>query len=229
MSQSTANDAPSVAANNDTWEPAWQRDLKFSKVFAPYSRVKEYRSGRPLPELWDIHNGCILWLPARVEIEDKIIPGSKIALENEGFFDHPVIVLSVELISPTAALLTCALMSSFGNRDLRQAKDASNWQYYLPIVPSAPHPISRIQLRLDSKSEKRHMKENSYICLEKTFTVDFTALRCYSVGQKADGYRHRLNKESFEQLIHALGMESGLWIKTDALWETFEKYLESQI
>ena len=138
MSQSTTNDGPSVAANTGTWDPAWQRDPKFCKVFAPYSRAKEYNSGRPLPELWDIHNGCILWLPARVDIEDKIIPGSGVTEKNEGFFDHPVVVLNVELLSPTAALLTCAKMTSFGNRDLQKAKPAHYWQHYLPHIAFSP-------------------------------------------------------------------------------------------
>ena len=228
MSQSTTNETASYAANPGTWPPAWQQNEKFGKIFAPYSRAKEYISGRPLPELWDINNGCILWLPARAEIEDKIIPGSEVDQKDDGFFDHPVVVLKVELQSPTAALLTFARMTSFGNRNLRQARAAAYWQYYLPMTPSAPHPTTGILLDLENEKEKRSMKENSHICLEGTFTLDFTAFRCYAVDQRADGYRQRLTKDSFGQLAQSLRMEPGIWIKTDALWETFEKYLESQ-
>ena len=229
MSQSTTNENPSHAATHDTWSPAWQRDSKYCKIFAPYSRAKEYTSGRPLPELWDISNGCILWLPDRVEIEDKIIPGSRLAQETEGFFDHPIVVVEVKLLSPTAALLTFAQMTSLGNRTLREAKAAPYWQFYLPITPSAPHPTHGIQLALENEKQKRGMTENSYIRLHEPFTLDFTAFRCYSSGQRADGYRHRLTEDSFDQLARLLRMEPSQWVKTDELWETFEKYLDSQI
>ena len=228
MSQTTTDENVSHATNHVTWPPAWQRDENFCKIFAPYSRAKDYISGRPLPELWDINKGCILWLPARAEIEDKIIPGSEVDQKDDEFFDHPVVVLKVELQSPTAALLTFARMTSFGNRNLRQAKADFHWPNYLPITPSAPHPTTGKLLDLENEKEKRSMKENSHICLDGTFTLDFTALRCYAVGQKADGYRQRLTKDSFEHLAQSLGMEPGIWIKTDALWETFDEYLKSQ-
>lgn len=229
MCQSTSNENPSHAATSDTWSPAWQRNSRYCKIFAPYSRAKEYTSGRPLPGLWDINNGCILWLPVTAEIEDKIFPGSELAEKDEGFFDHPVVVLNVELLSPTAALLTCALMTSFGNRNLREAKAAPHWQYYLPVTPSDLHPTNGIQLRLEDEKPKRGMTENSYICLEQTFTLDFTAFRCYSLSQRGDGYRHRLTKDSFHQLAQSLQMEPDTWIRNDALWENFEEYLELQM
>lgn len=228
MAQSTTNETPIHAANYDTWLPAWQRDDKFCEIFASHSRAKEYISGRPLPELWDINNGCILWLPARVEIEDKISPGSEVGRQADGFFDHPVVVLKVELLSPTSALLTFAQMTSFGNRNLRQAKTFPNWQHYLPITPSSPHPDTGILLDLENEKEKRSMRENSHICLEKTFTLDFTAFRCYAEGQRADGYRQRLTKDSFDKLAQSLRLEPRRWVETNDLWETFEKYLESQ-
>ena len=72
------------------------------------------------------------------------------------------------------------------------------------------------------------MKENSHINLQESFTLDFTAFRCYASGQKGDGYRQRLTQDSFDQLAKSLGMESGKWIKTDDLWENFEYYLKPQ-
>ena len=228
MSQSTMNELSSHAADYATWRPAWQRDPKFYKVFAPYRRAEEYTSGRPLPELWDINNGCILWLPPRAEIARKIIPATKVYWREDGFFDHPVVILKVALLSPTAALLTFVPMTSFGDQDLRQAKTDADWRHYLPIFPSAPHPDNDILLHLEDGKKKRGMTENSYINLKETFTLDFTAFRCYAEGQRADGYRQRLTKDSFDQLAQLLPIERGIWIETGALWETFEKYLESQ-
>ena len=119
-------------------------------------------------------------------------------------------------------------MTSFGDQDLRQAKTDADWRHYLPIFPSAPHPDNDILLHLEDEKKKRGMTENSYINLKETFTLDFAAFRCYAEGQRADGYRQRLTKDSFDQLAQLLPMERGMWIETGALWETFEKYLESQ-
>ena len=227
MSKYAVDDAPG-AANNGAWTASWQRHEKYGKVFRAYSRAGEYTGRRSLPELWDISNGCILWLPARADINDKIIENSILSSKGNGFFDHPVIVLKVMVASPTTAILTCAKMTSLGKRTLHQAfpSNAHRWSQYLPIAPAAAHPVNGIQLHLENEKPKRGMPEISYISLKETFDIDFTALRCYPINQKADGYRHRLNKNSFEQLLHAMDFESGPWIETDSLWETFEKHLE---
>ena len=71
------------------------------------------------------------------------------------------------------------------------------------------------------------MVDNSYVSTsEGVFSLDYRALRCYSASQKADGYRHRLRKESFDQVTRELGYSSGTWIETGELWEEFvRKYV----
>ena len=79
------------------------------------------------------------------------------------------------------------------------------------------------------------MVENSYVSLkEGVFCLDYRALRCYSAGQKADGYRHRLTKGSFALVMQNIKCESSEWVKTEwvetgDLWETFrDKYLPKE-
>ncbi len=65
------------------------------------------------------------------------------------------------------------------------------------------------------------MVDNSYVSIGKVYSVGYRALRCYSAGQKADGYRHRLTKDSFDQVARELGYSSSAWIETGGLWEEF--------
>ena len=66
------------------------------------------------------------------------------------------------------------------------------------------------------------MVNNSYVSIhEGVFSLDYRALRCYAAGQKADGYRHRLKRESFDQVVTELGYSSSPWIETGGLWEEF--------
>ena len=218
------DDSPGAADRHDDWRPSWQKDGEFCEIFRRYRRESEDNDGRPYPELWDISNGCILWLPVRdKKIEDKIVPGSKLDGQGPGFFDHPILVLRVDIRSVTLATITFAKMTSLGNRSLQEAKPGqpNRWKEYLPIEPAEAHPISGVLLHLEDLSPKRSMTQNSYISLcEGAFSLDWRAFRCYS-KQRADGYRQRLNQESFEQVIYAMGLQSSPWIKTGRLWETF--------
>ena len=93
---------------------------------------------------------------------------------------------------------------------------------YLPIFPTEPHPDSGALLLLEKDGPHRDIAKNYCVSIsDGIFSIDSKALQCYAVGQKADGYRHRLNKESFEQVIRALDFSSSAWIETSALWETF--------
>lgn len=67
------------------------------------------------------------------------------------------------------------------------------------------------------------MIDNSYVSVrEGVFSLNYRALWCYAAGQKADGYRHRLQRESFERVTRDLGYHSSrAWIETEELWEEF--------
>lgn len=95
----------------------------------------------------------------------------------------------------------------------------------LPKFPTEPRPNSGALLHLEEEGPNRVMIKNYYVSIsDGIFSLsDFKALQCYAVGQKADGYRYRLNKESFEQVIRELGFSSSAWIETSVLWETFLK------
>ena len=207
-------------ANIDTWQPAWEREPEISACLRPYSTATVVYDGRRnQPELWDICNGCILWLPPKADIGK--ISDPELDRQNPGFFDHPVLILDIEVAGPQSATVQFARMTSLRKRTMSEIQD-SKLDDYLPIFPTGPHPKNGIQLRLENEASKRGMTDTCYVCIcEGIFSVDFRALRCYSAGQKADGYRHRLKKESFNQVMSTLGRSPSAWIETGDLWEVF--------
>lgn len=46
-------------------------------------------------------------------------------------------------------------------------------------------------------------------------------LRCYAVGQKPDGFRHRITQESKLEVVKALGVPEKTFVETSFLWEHF--------
>ena len=207
-------------ANTGTWQPAWEREPEISACLRPYSTATVvYDGGRSQPELWDICNGCILWLPPKADIGKVSDP--ELDRQNLGFFDHPVLILNIEVAGPQSATVQFARMTSLRKRTISEIQD-SKQDDYLPIFPTEPHPKNGIQLRLENETSNRGMTDTCYVCIrEGIFSVDFRALRCYATGQKADGYRCRLKKESFNQVMSTLGRSPSAWIKTGDLWENF--------
>ena len=207
-------------SNADTWGPSWEQHPKLSHVLRPHSTAVVVSDGsRPQPELWDICNGCILWLPRKADIRKLLNPG--LARFNPAFFDHPILVLKIESTGPQDATVHFAKMTSLGKRPLEH-KNPAHQDGYLPIYPAKPHPNSGVLLRLENEKPKRSMVDNSYVSIgQGVFSVDYKALRCYAAGQKADGYRHRLTKESFDQVARELDYSSSAWIETGGLWEEF--------
>lgn len=208
-------------SNTETWRPAWERHPEISPLLRPYSTAVVVNDGsRPRPELWDICNGCILWLPPRADIGE--IPDPQLSSRDPAFFDHPILVLGIQITTPQAATVHFAKMTSLGKRSLEQDVRPSYWDEYLPVFPASPHPNSGIVLRLEHETPKRGMADNSYVSIgEGVFSLNFRALRCYAAGQKADGYRHRLTETSFDQVARALDYSSSAWIETGRLWEEF--------
>ena len=207
-------------ANIDTWPPAWERQPGISTRLRPYSTATVvYDGGKSQPELWDICNGCILWLPPKADIGK--ISDPELDRQNPGFFDHPVLILNIEVAGPQSATIQFARMTSLRKRTLSQI-DSSKLDDFLPIFPTGPHPKNGIRLRLENEASNRVMTDPCYVCIrEGIFSVDFRALWCYAAGQKADGYRYRLKEESFNQVMSKLGRSPSAWIETSQLWETF--------
>ena len=208
------------ASNIDTWQPAWERQPELSALLRPYSTAAVFRDGRrSQPELWDICNGCILWLPPKAAVGE--IQDPNLARQDPGFFDHPVLVLNIEAAGPRSATVKFARMTSQRRRPLSLIPAHRRGQY-LPIFPSSPHPDSGILLHLENEAPKRGMLETSYVSIhDGVFSLDYRALRCYSAGQKADGYRHRLKEESFNEVMRHIGGNSSAWVETGCLWEHF--------
>ena len=206
--------------NAGTWPPAWKRQPEISARLRPYSTATVvYDGGKSQPELWDICNGCILWLPPKAEVGK--ISDPELDRQNPGFFDHPVLVLNIDVTGPESATVQFARMTSLRKRKLSEIQ-SSKQDDYLPISPTGPHPNNGIQLRLEKEASKRGMTDPCYVCIRGgIFSVDFRALRCYAAGQRADGYRYRLREESFNQVMSELGRSPSAWIKTEQLWESF--------
>ena len=218
--QSKPMETTASASNRDTWQPAWERQPEFSALLRPYSTASVVRDGeRSQPELWDICNGCILWLPPKAAVGE--IQDPNLACQDSGFFNHPVLILNIDVTGPRSATVQFAKMTSQRGRPLSEIPSHRQVQY-LPIFPSSPHPHSGILLHLENEAPKRGMLQTSYVSIhEGVFSLDYRALRCYSPGQKADGYRHRLKEQSFNEVMRNIGRSPSAWIETGRLWEHF--------
>ena len=195
-------------------------------MLGPRGRVRTFKEGvRQKPDIWDICNGCILWLPSKRKVEDKLIPDSRLSRQARRIFDHPVLVLAVNLTSKTTGTLTFAIMTSRGNKTLSEVK-RGRYGRFLPIAPSASQSASNVFLHLENDSKSRGMTENSYVSLSKgLFELDWAAFQCYSYYGRSDGFRYRLTKESFKIAAESFGIEATPWIETRCLWKSFiEKY-----
>ena len=213
-------DSSTSALNEGTWEPAWAREPTVQYRLRSYSTAAKVSEGsRPRPEIWDICNGCILWLPPKDAVNKLLNP--RLSSQEPSFFNHPVLILGIEVTGPRDATVRFANIRSLHKRSLKDIPRSES-DHYLPIFPTQPHPKSGALLRLEKQGPKRNIIENSYVSIpDGMFSLDFKALQCYAIGQKADGYRHRLDKESFELVIRKLGYSSSAWIETSVLWETF--------
>ena len=217
---SSIMDQTTSTPSTETWPPAWTR-YPVASALRPYSTATVVLDGnkRSQPELWDICNGCILWLPSKADLGE--IRDPKLAKKDAGFFDHPILVLDIEITDPQSAIVQFVTMTSRGKRPLSQLHPPYR-DDYLPIFPAEPHPNSGVLLHLETESPKRGMIENSHVCIQEgVFSIDFRMLQCYSAFGRADGYRHRLSQDSFDQMIQKLGRSSSAWIETSGLWEEF--------
>lgn len=221
----------SKSLNPDDPLPSWRLHSEISNVLYLYSTNDYTTAGarvkgvRPWPELWDVCNGCVLWLPSKEDLGGQLVPGSTLSLKDPAFFNHPVLVLNVGVTGASAGTVKFATMRSLRRRSLQEVHDNVR-DRYLPVYPSNPHPNSNILLRLEKERSKDCMTNPSYVSLNSVFELDWTAFQCYSAIQRGDAFRQRLTKYSFDQVVARMGYSPGSWVETEKLWEDFiEKHI----
>lgn len=69
----------------------------------------------------------------------------------------------------------------------------------------------------------RFVIQSDYACIDEgLYFIGWKGLRCYAVGQKPDGFRHRLTKESMSEVTKALRVPEKSFVETNLLWEYFK-------
>lgn len=149
--------------------------------------------------------GAIFWLPPKANIPNEHLPGAD--LIEEGCFNHPVLVLSVNaaetmavvlVVSASSALsfvcLICPQITSFGGTDLsvRHARDTRARADHLPIHPSNAHPDNGMCLYL---ADDKLLSKNSYVKIKPYRTISTALLRPCKHG------KFRLKPKSLLKLI----------------------------
>ena len=221
---SEMDDASKTSEPGSCSPASWESQPRFKEVLQPYRRQTFQDGKRPYPQLWDIGPGCILWLPSKDEVRSKFTSNDPLQSQKSGFFDHPVLVLHVDVTGPSAATILFAKMTTMGNRDLSSiyCRKTERRLKLLPIFPAQRHPTSEVLLHLERELSHRGMCENSYISLgEGLFSLDWRVFQCYAMNQKPDGYRQRLTSASFAQVLEHTGRAPEPWIETRRLWEEF--------
>ena len=135
------------ASKEGTWEPAWVRKPAVKYRLRPYSTAARVSEGsRPQPEIWDICNGCILWLPPKDAVNKLLDP--ELSSRDPSFFDHPVLILDIEVMGPRDAKVRFANIKPSRKLSLRDNPRPES-DNCLPIFPTEPHPNSGALLRLE--------------------------------------------------------------------------------
>jgi len=179
------------------------------------------------PALWDICNGCILWLPSESEIYDDS-PSAQLSHIHPAAFNHPIVVLRIDLYSPSDATITFATVCSFNNRRVTPAAAPHLASRCLPVWPTSQIPGDTAQLFLELHHRARWTAAgNIYIYLSNPTCIDWKHLTCLS-SNSANAFRLRLTKQSFELVINRLrattfDISSQEWVQTNRLWTHFIK------
>jgi hypothetical protein len=154
--------------------------------------------------------GTILWLPPKSNIPSEHLSAAD--LVDEGCFNHPVLVLSVNAAETSAIVLivrvssvphlvpclTLLQITSFSGTDLsvRHAHDTKARALHLPIFPSNAHPDNGMRLYL---ADDQRLSKNSYIKIKPCRTVSTALLRPCKHG------KFRLQTKSLKKLIKHMG------------------------
>jgi Uma2 family endonuclease len=132
--------------------PTWRTSLfaHYRDIFEPYATNLNYYNNsqeRPRVPLWDIANGCILWLPKRSEIRNEALLDPTLKNISPEFFNHPALVLEVDIQGPTSGIVYFAKMSSFselgGVKNWLHRKNADAFNVFNQPLSNGILPIAR--------------------------------------------------------------------------------------
>ena len=115
---------------SDTFSASWNGS-ESRNTFAPYAKkLRSPTNGeKGTLALWDMCDGCILWLPLEHDRGKSYGP----LTPPDGVLGHPVLVLHVSVSGPENAVVTFATMRSFKD----DGPDESHplfWDWYLKIA-----------------------------------------------------------------------------------------------
>jgi hypothetical protein len=89
---------------------------RYRNILEPHAPKWDYVEGeRSRVPLWEIAPGCILWLPAKDQIQPETLVDSGMQHEPPDSFDRPVLCLDVDIKGPTSGLAYFAKMGAFSD------------------------------------------------------------------------------------------------------------------
>ncbi|KAF2123999.1 hypothetical protein P153DRAFT_351626 [Dothidotthia symphoricarpi CBS 119687] len=139
--------------------------------------------------------GSILWLPPKDEIPIEYHATANSI--DDGCFNHPVVVLSVNRARTEVVVL---IMTSFGGKDLqeRHPRNTQTRSMYIPVHPSKAHPDndSLLFLRGDGR-----LPRNSYVTLNPQRTIHggiLKPLRRSTCTLTTDSYKQLIKRVGFQ-------------------------------
>ncbi|EPE35912.1 hypothetical protein GLAREA_05250 [Glarea lozoyensis ATCC 20868] len=174
---------------------------------------------RPVVKITDLCVGCIVWLPAKSELNGGIkctCTGciQAVDLEDPGY-NHPVLVVRIQL-SDNLAETVCDVLTTFTDTSISKYIKRINRNSGHPIEQSISvhHPESEAVQIPQLHLEKGKLRKQSYLRLQHVYEVKVTCLRTYN-WRYSQGPKLRLREESYEALMGRLGADAEEWVETD--------------
>lgn len=213
---------------------SWESNDSFCRHFNPFitklDAHPETIDERWRPALWDISEGCILYLPPKKDIQIALLRQTPIIWLPENAFNHPVLVLRVCRTGPESAMIWFGIMqSSVPNK-------YQNSNYYCRVFPKSriTNPGEKCEiLRLEGNEiypSESYAKAGGDLT-RQIYCLPWEALRCYDKNN-GNGYKRRLDVDSFTTLTRTFYTRPSTspWIRTSKLWEDFaSKYCPDYI
>jgi hypothetical protein len=143
--------------HSNTFSASW-KGSEFRDIFAPYGGKlrSPTKNGREPPALWDIYNGCILWLPREYEWwkDYGLLAPPEVVL------DHPILVLDVSVSGPENAVITFATMRSFKDNGPNETHPLF-WDRYLKIATANSQVGAQLNGKLLRKAARGGRRKGS--------------------------------------------------------------------